>query len=174
MKSRKERHEERQRTLRKSRRLALKRRREQQLLRRTSVGDALDISPQKSKHSGLAEAAAEQMAAKAAAMVDQQTRQHKKQSAGKKERKHKERKGRGQERRSKSGKKGSERMSFWGKDHDVTVRSSLLEMFNVDTDISEGEEGDTESESREEPNTQDRTFILTDDEWDEKIGHCPG
>ena len=74
----KERTKDRTKTIRKSRRLALKRRRE------ARVSDVLGVSPGRKSHSNLQEAAAEQLAAEAAVQKDRiEARSHHRMSLGK-------------------------------------------------------------------------------------------
>ena len=152
-----------ERTIRRSRRLLAKNRRE-----RLSVGQILGLTPGLVRHRShtVEEAAAEQMAEIAAARHDKERSMQKGKRASRTSETRKTRvasTSRGTRTRtvsenaadvgaSRSKKKvGSARLSFWSKDHAVTPRKSLVAMFDS---VSEGEPS-----VDEEPNTQDREFI---------------
>ena len=62
--------------------------------------------------------------------------------------------------------RGSERLSFWGRDHKVTPRTSLEALFITSESKEVSDEGSTPMNSSEEnePNTQDNLFIKQNDE----------
>ena len=152
------------RTIRKSRRLALKRRRKN---RRSSVGEVFDLTPGKATNENdtLAERAAEQLGEAAAALHDQQSRR--KARKGKRNRRDEEQRRKARTTKGKKGKaKHKEgngagrraRDSLWA-DPDETPRHSLVRLF--DGSRSGGSTPLVPS-SDEEPNTDDRAFIVDD------------
>ena len=61
---------------------------------------------------------------------------------------------------------GSNRLSFWRKDHKVTPRKSLEALFNTSESDTVSEESSTpiQTSEEEEPNTQDKLFVKPNDE----------
>ena len=151
------------RTIRKSRRLALKRRRKN---RRSSVGEVFDLTPGKATNENdtLAERAAEQLGEAAASLHDQQARSARK---GKTKGRHKTKatkatKGKKDKTKKKWGNGAGRRArDFLWADPDETPRHSLVRLFDGSRS---GGSTPLEHSSDEEPNTEDRNFIKGDDE----------
>ena len=154
-------------TMRKSRRLALKRRREN---RRSSVGEVYNLTPGKATNENgtLAERAAEQLGEAAAKLHDQQARSARK-GKTKGRRKTKPTKGKTKGKTKKKDNHAGRRVgdSFW-ENPDETPRKSLEGLF----DGSEGSTPQTRS-SEEEPNTEDKKFIRGDDEPESDPSYHP-
>ena len=134
--------QQRQHTLRKSRRLALKRRR-QQKQRRTSVAEVLQLTPTRRHGNNLAQEAAEQLALKAALNDDQLTA-----GANKK---------RARKTRSSEGNHGGSTLA----DCPLPRDSEVATWFTKEESEGKEEQLSTESSALEEPNTEDRRFIIS-------------
>ena len=133
---------ERTRTLRKSRRLALKRRR-QQRNRRSSVADILNLTPNRNNGNNLMQEAAEQLALTAALNDHRQTvvankrKGHKKKTSG-----------------EKKGRRGSTLS-----DYPLPSDSEVAGWFATDNSNGEEMPSSTATSETEDPNTEDRKFI---------------
>ena len=175
--TRRERVREQTRTIRKSRRLALKHHRQQQTSPR--VSDVFHMTPRRRKHATVSEAAAEQVAEATAARQDEENRvhtpKHSKDRAVK--RTPRGRSPKASKPKSTPGKKGRvkpRRSFFSGLGPGPTPRQSLVDMFwdeKTEDDASEGSTAMSESDEEDEPNTEDRRFIkagyeaISDDEY---------
>ena len=154
-------------TIRKSRRLALKRRREN---RRSSVGEVCNLTPGRAtnENDALAERAAEQLGEAAAKLHDQQARSARKGKTNGR-RKTKPTKGKTKGKTKKKDNHVGRRVgdSYW-EDPDETPRKSLAGLF-------EGSGGSTPQtrSSDEEPNTEDKKFIKGDDEPESDPSYHP-
>ena len=151
------------RTIRKSRRLALKRKR---IKHRSSIGEIMMVTPSKtkSKNSTVAERAAEQLAEAAAALHDAQTDRK---NSGGKQKTTKAKKVKGSKKKGNKGKKAKgpgrrPRISFHGfVDEEKPARESMVRLF--DGSHSGGSTPLAES-SEEEPNTEDNEFLVDENE----------